>query len=77
MINTADPDIRLVRGKVAEAIARAEGDSFFSSRPPPEDEEADKIKKTPALTGGSLGSLSSGYVANESEDVDSGVLSAS
>lgn len=63
MINTADPDIKLVRAKVAQAVERAEGDAPAGS--------GKKARKDGAtVTGGSLGSLSKGYAANESEDLD-------
>lgn len=69
MINTADPDIALVQRKVEEAIARAEG------RGPAPEKKAKKspgkAPSTPSVTGGSLGSLSTGYAANESEDLGS------
>ncbi|HYF74366.1 MAG TPA: LCP family protein [Nocardioides sp.] len=61
MINTAEPDIKLVRQKVAEAIDRAEGDAA------PADKQ--RKQKSGSVTGGSLGSLSEGYVANESDDL--------
>jgi polyisoprenyl-teichoic acid--peptidoglycan teichoic acid transferase len=60
MINTADPDIRLVRRKVAEAIAKAEGTSPSGQG---------KKSKSASVTGGSLGSLSEGYAANQSDDL--------
>jgi hypothetical protein len=62
MINTGDPDIDVVQEKVAAAIDEAEG----QASPP-----SHKKKKTQAVTGGSLGSLSEGYAANQAEDVDS------
>ena len=63
LINTADPDIDLVREKVEAAIDRAEGEA-----PPP----SKKRRKNPAsVTGGSVGSLSQGYAANQAEDVGS------
>ena len=62
MINTGDPDIDLVQEKVAAAIDRAEGQA-----PPPSEQK----KKPRAVTGGSLGSLSEGYAANQSDDVGS------
>lgn len=69
MINTADPDIALVQRKVEEAIARAEG------RGPAPQKKAKKspgkAPSAPSVTGGSLGSLSTGYAANESEDLGS------
>ena len=60
LINTGDPDIELIHGKVAEAIDRAEGDA------PP----AKKRKKNPdSVTGGSVGSLNEGYAANQADDL--------
>ena len=60
--DTAHPDIRLIHAKVAQAIDRAEG-----TAPPP----ARSTKHRDAtVTGGSIGSLSSGYAANESDDLD-------
>jgi len=61
MVNTGDPDIRLIHDKVAEAIDRAEGDAAPPSK---------KHKKNPdAVTGGSIGSLSEGYAANQADDL--------
>ena len=63
MINTGDPDIALVQRKVAEAIDRAEGTA-------PAPSKGGGRKKTPdAVTGGSVGSLSEGYAANDAEDL--------
>jgi anionic cell wall polymer biosynthesis LytR-Cps2A-Psr (LCP) family protein len=62
MINTGDPDVDLIQEKVAAAIDHAEGQA-----PPPSHQK----KKPKAVTGGSLGSLSQGYAANQAEDVDS------
>jgi LCP family protein required for cell wall assembly len=62
MINTADPDIRLIRSKVAAAIDKAEGTADAPSRPKP--------RRDQPVTGGSLGSMSEGYAANEAEDLD-------
>jgi LCP family protein required for cell wall assembly len=60
LINTGDPDIELIHGKVAEAIDRAEGDAAPDK----------KRKKSPdAVTGGSVGSLSEGYAANQADDL--------
>ncbi len=60
LINTGDPDIDLIHDEVADAIDKAEGDS------PP----ARKHKKNPdAVTGGSIGSLSDGYAANQADDL--------
>ena len=63
MINTADPDIHLIRTKVAQAIDRAEGNAPKSSGKP-------KKAQSETVTGGSLGSLSTGYAANDSDDLD-------
>lgn len=65
MVNTADPDIDLVHAKVADAIAKAEGTAEAPSG---------KVKKKVAeapVTGGSVGSLSEGYAANQSGDLAS------
>jgi LCP family protein required for cell wall assembly len=70
MINTADPDMDLVHEKVAEAISRAEGDAPVPSG---EAEPATKRKsrQPPGVTGGSIGSMSGGYAANEASDLGS------
>ncbi|WP_395656147.1 LCP family protein [Nocardioides sp.] len=62
MIDTAHPDIKLVRAKVAAAIDHAEGNGSAPAAP--------KKHKNATVTGGSIGSLSSGYAANEAEDLD-------
>jgi len=78
MINTAHPDIDLVRSKVAEAV-----DADTGTAPKPSESAVSATKagaapqkatKAPSsastpVTGGSLGSMSQGYVANESEDL--------
>lgn len=74
MVNTADPDIALIHRKVAEAIGKAEGDA-------PKPEAGSKPQRrgaasgpagttTESVTGGSYGSLSEGYAANQSDDLD-------
>jgi len=66
MINTADPDMDLVHSKVAEAVDRAEGEvSEATDRP------RKKRSQSRGMTGGSLGSMSEGYAANESSDLGS------
>ena len=62
MINTADPDIKLIR---------VEGRRRRSTRPRarPPHRARHKAARTGTVTGGSLGSLSSGYAANESADL--------
>jgi LCP family protein required for cell wall assembly len=62
MINTADPDIKLIKAKVAAAIDKADGTADAPGK--------SGSKKDPSVTGGSLGSLSEGYAANESTDLD-------
>ena len=61
LVNTADPDIAMIRGEVAEAIEKSEG-SGGSEKPR-------KRKATTAVTGGSIGSMSEGYAANEAQDL--------
>ena len=63
MINTAHPDIKLIRAKVARAVDRAEGEA-------PAGSGTKKSADGETVTGGSLGSLSKGYAANESQDLD-------
>jgi LCP family protein required for cell wall assembly len=80
-IVTSDPDIALVHQMVADAITRAEGgtpESEKAEAAPAPDEgtgataPAKKPKKQrgPApVTGGSVGTLSDGYAANQAEDL--------
>jgi LCP family protein required for cell wall assembly len=63
MIHTSDPDIPLIKRKVAEAIDKSEGDGPAPAKP--------KAERDQPVTGGSLGSLSTGYAANEATDLDS------
>jgi LCP family protein required for cell wall assembly len=70
MIDTAHPDIDLVRSKVAAAV-----DADTGTAPKPTTAEAGGTKK-PAkpttdapVTGGSIGTLSQGYAANDSQDL--------
>ncbi len=65
MINTAEPDIDLVHGKVQAAIEKAEGSAEDAPRAKP------KKGSTSAVTGGSVGSLSEGYAANQAGDLSS------
>jgi LCP family protein required for cell wall assembly len=59
MINTADPDIALIQRKVAQAITA-------SGKPPATHHHR---KKAATVTGGSIGSLSTGYAANDASDL--------
>ncbi|WP_232679519.1 LCP family protein [Nocardioides sp. R-C-SC26] len=63
LVNTSAPDIALIQTKVAEAIDRAEGNA-------PKSPTTRRTKKDAAVTGGSIGSLSTGYAANQAEDLD-------
>jgi polyisoprenyl-teichoic acid--peptidoglycan teichoic acid transferase len=71
-INTSDPDLDKIREMVDIAVDRSEGDGDGS------DESGDRAGGGPrkgfshrggTSTGGSLGSLSDGYVANQTEDL--------
>jgi LCP family protein required for cell wall assembly len=75
LVNTGDPDIALIQDKVQEAVDRSEGDFEADEK---KDDAApakagkpkkDKPKPPPAVTGGSVGSLSQGYAANDTDDV--------
>lgn len=61
LIDTGDPDIDLVHDTVQLAIDRSEGDA--------EPAEQKRRKKPRTSTGGSLGNLTDGYAANESDDL--------
>ncbi len=69
MINTADPDIALIRSKVAETIAKAEGTAPKASASTGGKKKARSGGDAP-VTGGSLGSLKDGYAANQADDLD-------
>jgi polyisoprenyl-teichoic acid--peptidoglycan teichoic acid transferase len=62
MINTAEPDIRLIQRKVAQAVAA-------SSQPPAAHRAHHKKKAPSTVTGGSIGSMSTGYAANDASDL--------
>ena len=63
MIVTAHPDIPLIHQKVKQAIARAEGTAPAPGKP--------RKHTSDVVTGGSVGSLSHGYAANQAQDLDS------
>jgi len=79
LVNTGNPDIDLIQAKVAEAIDRSEGDYEAPKAEAPADggetkagkPKKDKPKPPSVVTGGSVGSLSQGYAANQAEDLDS------
>jgi LCP family protein required for cell wall assembly len=60
--NTAEPDAKVIHAAVARAIDKAEG-----TAPPP---AKAKKHRNATVTGGSIGSLSDGYAANEADDLD-------
>jgi hypothetical protein len=60
MITTAHPDIALIKRKVAETIATSEGHGTAPVR---------RHKKPSVVTGGSVGSLRTGYAANQATDL--------
>ncbi|TIC87893.1 LytR family transcriptional regulator [Nocardioides sp. GY 10113] len=66
-INTAEPDIDLVRSMVAGAIDRSENGAPTGTAT----KAKKKAKKSQVVTGGSVGSRDSGYAANESDDLAS------
>ncbi len=61
MINTAEPDIDLIHTKIAEAIDRAEGQGDTPGKR--------RKGNQSSVTGGSVGSLSEGYAANQADDL--------
>ena len=65
MVNTADPDIDRVHRKVTAAIDKAEGTAA------PSKGKTSKKNADAPVTGGSLGSLSQGYAANQAGDLAS------
>ena len=67
LINTAEPDIDLVHSTIERAIDVAEGDAEPAA---PKRKAKRKAPSTDTMTGGSIGSLSEGYAANEAEDLD-------
>lgn len=66
MVDTAHPDIALIQERVQEAVERSR------SRGEEDGAEARRTKPAPAggtTTGGSIGSLSEGYAANDAADL--------
>ena len=66
LVNTADPRIPAIKAKVAQAIDRAEGQAAPSAP-----KKAAGAPSTDTITGGSVGSLSKGYAANQADDLGS------
>lgn len=63
-INTGDPDIDKVQAMIQKGIDKAEGTASASPS-----KKAKKKATNSGVTGGSLGSLSEGYVANQADDL--------
>jgi LCP family protein required for cell wall assembly len=63
--DTAHPDIAVIQQAIADAIDRSEGDL----EKPDEPARKKRKKQVPVVTGGSVGSLNDGYVANDTDDV--------
>ena len=59
LVNTGDPDIGLIHRKVAQALAASEHPAARRHHK----------KKPTTVTGGSIGSLQSGYAANDSDNL--------
>jgi hypothetical protein len=69
MIATANPDIALIQKKVGQAIDRAEGQAPAPTAP--QKPAGTATPDTETVTGGSVGSLSKGYAANQADDLGS------
>lgn len=72
MVNTADPDIDLIQDRVRAAIDRSESRGHDDNQGRPAHRKqvpAVGGSSEPASTGGSIGSLADGYVANQAEDL--------
>ena len=67
LLNTSDPDIDVAHRAVATAIERSESPAKAGGSSP----KKKKPRRSGAVTGGSVGTLSDGYAANESDDVAS------
>jgi anionic cell wall polymer biosynthesis LytR-Cps2A-Psr (LCP) family protein len=66
LVNTAEPDIHLIQAKVKQAIDRSEGNAPQAGTGRKKHSSAGDT-----VTGGSIGSLSTGYAANHSNDLSS------
>jgi len=64
LVNTGAPDIDLIHGKVEQTIAKADGTAEAKPK-----KKAKKKTDSGPVTGGSLGSLSEGYEANQAGDL--------
>jgi hypothetical protein len=62
LVNTADPDIPKIKRAVAAAIAASE-------KPPVKGAHHRHHRVPTTVTGGSIGSMNSGYAANHTSDL--------
>ena len=77
VFDTYEPDAKLIHAAVTEAIDTAGGNAPKAADAEGAGDDAKakpgktkKPKQPDAVTGGSVGSLSEGYAANESQDLD-------
>ena len=68
LVDTADPDVGLIQERVQQAIERSESRAEGSPRPGTRRKNREAPAGT-ATTGGSIGSLSQGYAANDAADL--------
>jgi LCP family protein required for cell wall assembly len=68
-INTSDPDIGKIRSMISTAIATSEKPKSDSSSAKPHHGKGFTTHSGGASTGGSIGSMSGGYAANQANDL--------
>jgi LCP family protein required for cell wall assembly len=68
-ILTYDPDIDLIRTMIDDAIERSEAPTEESGTTGTKQSKGFNTRNSGSTTGGSLGSLSSGYAANQADDL--------
>jgi LCP family protein required for cell wall assembly len=66
-IQTYDPDIEKIRTMIDEAIEKSQAPA--EKKPTTKQSKGFNVRKGGATTGGSLGTLSGGYAANQAEDL--------
>ncbi|CAA9333927.1 MAG: Cell envelope-related transcriptional attenuator [uncultured Nocardioidaceae bacterium] len=70
LVNTADPDVTLIQERVQKAIEKSEARGEESPATKPRRPKRDR-STAPATTGGSIGSMSEGYAANDAANLAS------
>lgn len=75
-VNTSDPDVATIRSMIDAAVEKSQQEepdtdtaSAQGDRSGPRKDKGFRAHRDGATTGGSLGSLSSGYAANQAEDL--------